>query len=375
MNNPLDDARHMAQALQLARRGLTTTHPNPRVGCLLVRDGDVVGRGWHEFAGGPHAEIRALRDAGGAARGATAYVTLEPCCHHGRTPPCSSALIEAGVRRVVVAMRDANPRVAGGGLAALRLAGIDVSGGVLEADAQALNVGFVSRMQRGRPWLRVKLAMSLDARTAMASGESQWITGPQARRDVQRQRARCDAVMTGIGTLLADDPSLNVRATELAGWWAAPTGAPRQPMRVIVDSRLRTPPDARTLSLPGDVLIASSETDPALQTPLTASGAVIAVLPARDGRVDLAALLALLGEREINEVLLEAGATLAGALLGEGLADELLLYVAPNLLGDAARGLVSLPGLDTLDRRLRLRTTELRQLGDDLRITLRPAEV
>ena len=374
MSTAGEDARHMAEALQLARRGLTTTHPNPRVGCVLVRDGVVVGRGWHEFAGGPHAEIRALGDAGAAARGATAYVTLEPCCHHGRTPPCSSALIEAGIRRVVVAMQDPNPRVTGGGLAALRTAGIEVAAGVLETDARALNPGFVSRMQRGRPWLRMKLAMSLDGRTAMASGESKWITGPAARRDVQRQRACCDALLTGIGTLLADDPSLNVRAAELAGWSGAPAGgAPRQPLRVVVDSQLRTPVSARTLGLPGKVLIVTCVSDTARHAALVRHGAEVAVLPARDGRVDLAALLALLGEREINELLVEAGATLAGALLAESLADELLLYVATDLLGDDARGLLAIPGLATLAERVQLRLTDLRQVGEDLRLTLRPA--
>ena len=367
-----DDARYMAEALALARRGLLTTHPNPRVGCVLLRDGAIVGRGWHECTGAPHAEVNALREAGPAARGATALVTLEPCCHHGRTPPCSTALIEAGVTRVVVAMRDPNPRVAGGGLAALQMAGVQTTCGVLQSEAERLNRGFVSRMQRGRPLVRVKLAMSLDGRTAMADGESRWITGPEARRDVQRQRARSDAVLTGIGTLLADDPSLDVRAEALAGWWAAPAGTPRQPLRVVLDSRLRTPHSARTLGLEGRVLIATCNPDAEAHAPLRAAGAEIAVVPARDGRVDCAAVLALLAAREINEVLVEAGATLAGALLAADLADELLLYIAPSLLGDTARGLLHLPGLERLDDRLQLRLDDLRQVGDDLRLTLSP---
>lgn len=354
------DTRHMARALQLAAHGLTTTSPNPRVGCVLVRDGRVVGEGWHERAGAGHAEVQALAAAGPAARGATAYVTLEPCSHHGRTPPCAEALIAAGVTRVVAAMQDPNPRVAGRGLALLRAAGIAVDCGVLEAEARALNPGFISRMECGRPWLRVKLAMSLDGRTALASGESQWITAAPARADVQRWRARACAVLTGVGTVLADDPALDVR---LPGTW-------RQPLRVVVDTHLRTPPEARLFTRPGRVLIVTaSERDPAA---LRAVGAEVVRLPAAAAGIDLVALCAELARRECNEVHVECGARLAGGLLGAGLLDEVLLYVAPLLLGDGAHGLFHLPGLLRMDQRIALEAVDQRMVGRDWRLLLRP---
>ena len=370
---PEDDLRHMARAIQLAARGLYTTDPNPRVGCVLVRDGVVVGEGFHRRAGEPHAERNAIDVAGDAARGATAYVTLEPCCHHGRTPPCTDALLEAGVARVVVGMEDPNPIVSGRGLGRLRAAGVAVQTGLLEQAARALNPGFEKRMRGGLPYVRCKLAASLDGRTAMASGESRWITSADARRDVHRIRARSSAVVTGIGTLLADDPSMNVRlgADEFPALW--PDEPARQPLRVVVDSHLRMPCDARMLQLPGATLIATCEDSPRAIARANAAGAEVQVFPADpDGRVDLHILLCYLAEREINEVLIEAGPTLAGAALQAGLVDELLIYQAPHLMGDGARGLFHLPGLDRMDQRIALRIDDVRQIGVDLRLTLRP---
>ncbi len=362
-----DDARWMARALRLARRGLYTTDPNPRVGCVLVRQGRVVGEGWHQRAGEPHAEVLALRDAGEAARGATAYVTLEPCSHYGRTPPCAEALVAAGVARVVAAMEDPNPRVAGAGLARLRAAGVAVEVGLMAAEAEALNIGFVSRMRRGRPWLRLKSAASLDGRTALASGESRWITGEPARRDVQRWRARASALITGVDTVLADDPRLDVRPEELG------CDPGRAPLRVIVDSRLRTPADARLFRRPGAVLIATVSEDPLPRRALEAAGAEVLPLPAEaSGRVSLAALLEALARREANELHLEAGPTLSGAFLAQGLVDELVLYQAPLFLGHEGRPLFHLPGIHTMGQRLEWRIEEARHLGRDLRLILRP---
>ncbi len=357
-----DDYRHMARALHLAERGLCSTHPNPRVGCVIVKDGQVVGEGWHERAGGPHAEILALQQAGTRADGATLYVTLEPCCHHGRTAPCTDAVMAAGVKQIVVAMEDPNPQVAGNGLRVLQGAGIKVSAGLLAAEAEALNCGFVMRMRAGRPWVRAKLAMSLDGRTAMASGESQWITGTEARRDVHRLRARSSAIMTGIGTVLCDDPSLTVRLDD--------DEQQHQPLRVILDSRLRTPPQARLLDLPGDTLILTGEQQAAGDAPF-AAGVEVTGLPLVDGRMDLAAVLQHLGNREINEVHLEAGATLCGALLAAGLVDELVIYLGPHLMGDAARGLFRLPGLERMEDRIGLDIRDIRAVGKDWRITAR----
>ena len=367
------DHEFMARALRLAERGLYTTDPNPRVGCVLVRDGQVVGEGWHRRAGEPHAERIALAAAGEAARGATAYVSLEPCSHHGRTPPCSEGLIAAGVARVVAAMRDPNPQVAGEGLASLREAGVATETGLLEAAAEGLNPGFLKRMRQGLPYVRCKLGMSLDGRTAMASGESQWITAEAARRDVQRLRARSSAILTGIGTVLADDPSMNVRlsAAELSG--VESDDYLRQPMRVILDARLRTPPRARLLSLPGQVLVvcgegASAETEAELRS----VGADVLRLPQLGGRIELHALLRALAQRGVNELLIESGATLAGNALQAGLVDELVVYVAPNLMGDAARGLVRMPGLEHLSERVELEYRDVRRIGSDLRLTLVP---
>ncbi|PKO32297.1 MAG: riboflavin biosynthesis protein RibD [Betaproteobacteria bacterium HGW-Betaproteobacteria-7] len=354
------DHRWMAQALQLAERGLWTTSPNPRVGCLLVKEGAIVGEGWHEKAGEPHAEVHALRAAGDQAGGATAYVTLEPCSHHGRTPPCAEALIAAGVSRVVAAMRDPNPLVAGQGLALLQASGIETACGLLENEARELNIGFVARMTRGRPWLRLKTAASLDGKTALNNGSSQWITGPAARRDGQRWRARACAVLTGIGTVRDDDPQLNVR--EFA--------TPRQPLRVVVDSKLETPLNARILK-GGPVLIAGSVADAAKMAALQAAGAEVLILPNAFGKVELADLLAELGRRGINEIHAEAGFKLNGSLLREGLVDELLLYLAPCLIGHQASGLFNLPELTSLSDKHLLQIRDLRQIGEDIRLIAR----
>ena len=354
------DHAFMAAALRLAERGLTTTSPNPRVGCVLVKDGAVVGQGWHERAGLPHAEPLALQAAGAAARGATAYVTLEPCSHHGRTPPCADALIAAGVVRVVAAMADPNPLVAGQGFDKLRRAGVETACGLLENEARELNIGFVSRMTRGRPWVRLKAAASLDGKTALNNGVSQWITGPEARRDGHRWRARACAILTGIGTVRDDDPQLTVREVETT----------RQPLRVVVDSKLETPLTARLLQ-GGNVLVAGAVDDRVRIAALGAARAEVFVQPNAGGKVDLAALMAELARRGINEVHAEAGCKLNGSLLREGLVDELLLYLAPCLIGDDAQGLFNLAALTSLADRRHLAIRDLRQIGGDIRVLAR----
>lgn len=364
------DHAFMARALRLAARGMTTAHPNPRVGCVLVRDGVIVGEGWHTRTGGPHAEIVALAEAGTSAHGATAYVTLEPCCHIGRTPPCTDALIEAGVTRVVAAMTDPNTKVAGQGLAQLRSAGLTVNEGILQAQAETLNRGFIMRMRQQRSWVTCKLAMSLDGRTALANGRSRWITGPAARRDVQRLRARSGAIITGIGTVLADDPALTVREAESD---RANSPYARQPLRVVLDTQLRMSPQARMLALEGGTLLITSVHNEASGEPLIHAGAAIAVLPRQGNRIDLPAMLGYLAAaHEINDALLEAGPTLAGAMLQAGLIDELVIYLAPCLLGSDARGLFHLvPGLQDVQDRIELDITDLRAVGRDWRITAR----
>lgn len=347
----------MARALHLAERGLYTTTPNPRVGCVLVKDGKLLSEGWHERAGEPHAEVHALRAAGDSAKGATAYVTLEPCSHHGRTPPCADALIAAGIARVVVAMQDSNPQVAGQGIARLRNAGIEVECGLMEASARALNAGFISRMTRGMPLVRSKIAMSLDGRTALNNGVSQWITAAPARRDGHHWRARSCAVLTGIGTVLADDAQLSVREVATT----------RQPLRVVLDSALKMPFAARILQ-GGNVLIYTASRDMQKIAALEKLGATVEVLPAGNGRVDLHACLKDLATRGCNEVLVEAGRTLNGALLQAGLVDELVLYLAPQLLGDMARGMARLGELTQLEQRVELEWQDVRQIGKDLRI-------
>lgn len=358
------DADYMAIAVALARRGWYGTPPNPRVGCVLVREDRVIGEGWHQQAGGPHAEIHALRDADqrvGGASGATAYVTLAPCCHSGRTPPCTDALIEAGITRAVIGMNDPNPQAGAHSVAALEAAGMDVTTGVLEADCRALNPGFITRMTEGRPRVRVKLAMSLDGRTAGADGESQWITGAAARDDVHRLRAESGAVVTGIGTALADDPSLTVR---LAGDW-------RQPLRVVLDSDLQLAPTAAMLAQPGRSMVLTAA-KPADHGALTAAGAELREVAAGEGGLDLAAVLRILADEQINDVLVEAGPILAGAFLGAGVTDELIMYMAPTLIGDAGRGLMTLPGITRFAERQSLNIADIRAIGDDWRIIARP---
>jgi len=364
------DERYMARALELARRGRFTTMPNPNVGCVIVRDGEVVGEGWHQRAGEPHAEVHALRMAGEKARGATAYVTLEPCSHHGRTPPCCDALIAAGVKRVVAAMQDPNPQVAGRGLHRLYQAGIDVSHGLMMADAEALNRGFLKRMRTGFPWVQLKLGASLDGRTAMASGESQWITSAAARRDVQRLRAQSAAILSSSGTVLADDPALTVRWSELNDDTLALLDEQplRQPVRVIIDSQNRVTPQHRIISQPGETWLMRHQPDQQCWPEAVTQIAV----PLREQQLDLVAMMMLLGQRQINSVWVEAGATLAGALLQAGVVDELIVYLAPKLLGHEGRGLCQLPGLSQLADAPAFRFSDVRQIGDDLRLTLTP---
>ncbi len=354
----------MSEALQLAELGLYTTDPNPRVGCVIVRDDRIVGRGFHRKAGEAHAEVNALEAAGAQACGATAYVTLEPCVHFGRTPPCADALIKAGVARVIAAMQDPNPKVAGKGFEKLLAAGIETAHGLMEIEASKINPGFISRMRRGRPWLRSKLAVSLDGRTALADGTSKWITGEAARQDVQRWRARSSAILTGIGTVLNDDPSLTVR---LGGERNL-----RQPLRVVMDSHLRTPVTAKLLQGDGMVYIATIDTEPARHKLIEDAGAALIELPSVGGQVDLVALMQHLTILECNEVLVEAGATLNGALLRAGLLDEFVIYMAPCVLGDTARGMFHLPPFENLGQRLDLQLTDLRMLGRDLRILAAP---
>ena len=354
------DHKYMAQALRLAERGLYTTTPNPRVGCVIVRDGVVVGEGWHERAGKPHAEVHALRRAGTSALYATAYVTLEPCSHHGRTPPCAEALIAAGVTRVVAAMRDPNPLVGGNGLTMLQAHGIQAECGLLETQARELNPGFISRMERGQPWVKLKIAASLDGATALENGISQWITGNAARLDVQHWRARSCAILTGIGTVLADDPQLNVRDHAIN----------RQPLKVVVDSHLRLPSAAKVLH-DGNLLIACLDDNTPHGARLCDAGAELLTLPGTGGKVNLAALLAELAHRQINEVLVEAGAVLNGALLHAGLANELLIYYAPLLMGSNARGMFNFPALTAMNQRIDLEVLSLDHVGQDLRLRAR----
>lgn len=353
----------MARALRLAGRGRCTSDPNPRVGCVLVRDGERIGEGWHARAGGPHAEVVALEAAGAGTRGATAYVSLEPCSHYGRTPPCADALIEAGVARVVVGAEDPNPRVGGQGVARLRAAGVAVATGLMAAESERLNAGFMRRMRGGLPWVRCKLAASLDGRTAMASGESRWITSAAARRDVHRWRAASSAILTGVDTVLADDPRLTARGVD------GPFLAPR---RVVLDSHLRTPAQAQLLLDGAGVTLVHVGEMPRREQALVRAGAHLCQVAAgRDGRVDPVAALQALAADEINEVLVEAGPTLSGALLQAGLVDELIVYLAPHLMGHEGWPLLALAGLERMDQRLALEVTDQRRVGEDIRLTAR----
>ncbi len=355
----------MREALGLAERAIGLSDPNPRVGCVIVgTDGSVIGRGHTQEAGGPHAEVMALQDAaarGCDVHGATVHVTLEPCSHHGRTPPCADALVAAGVGRVVIALRDPNPLVSGRGGARLAAAGIAVEWGPCEHEARELNIGFVSRMERGRPWLRMKIAVSLDGRSALADGTSQWITGEAARTDGHAWRKRAGAVLTGVGTVRDDDPRLDVRLVRTA----------RQPLRVVVDSRLETSPSARIVAPPGQVLVVGAVDNAARRAALEARGVETALRPSAHGKVDLAGLLADLGTRGVNELHVEAGEKLNASLLAAGLVDELLVYVAPRLVGPG-RGLAALAPLARLDDALAFAYTRIDPVGDDLRLLLRP---
>jgi len=366
------DQYYMAHALRLAERGLWTTHPNPRVGCVIVRAGHIVGEGWHQKAGEPHAEIHALKMAKEEAKGATCYITLEPCCHYGRTPPCTDELVKAGIVRVVVAMTDPNPLISGKGIEQLLQAGIMVDTGVLSAQAEQLNPGFYMRMRHKRPFIRSKLAMSLDARTAMANGESQWITSQQARMDVQSLRARSSAIMTGAGTVLADDPMLTVREHELPDYYPKPKEI-RQPLRVVVDAYLSTPPDARILKLPGETVIFTASHNQYIRPKLEQAGARIVYLPMNEQGIDLQAMCQQLAEEyEVNELLLETGASLSGSMLHAGLIDEVVIYMAPLLMGNKARGLFELPDIEALNQAIPLDIMEIRAIGCDWRITAHP---
>jgi len=350
--SPLDHAM-MGRALALAERGLFTTTPNPRVGCVLVHGERIVGEGWHEKAGLPHAEANALVQASAGARGSTAYVSLEPCNHHGKTPPCAEALVKAGVVRVVAAMRDPNPKSNSGG-DALLAAGVPFESGLLEEEARELNIGFVSRMTRGRPWVRMKIAATLDGRTALANGKSQWITGPEARKDGHRWRARACAIATGGGTVKADDPRLTVREVE----------TPRQPLRVVIDSHVETPAGARVLQGEKALLFAAVKGK-------SLPNAEIVVLPNKAGKVDLAKMLQELGRRGINELHVEGGFKLNGSLVREGLVDEFLVYLNPSLLGDSAQGMVNLDEMTSLEQRVPLKIRSVDRIGEDLRIIAR----
>lgn len=356
------DTEGIRRALELAENGLFTTAPNPRIGCVITKDNRVIGEGFTQPPGQAHAEIHAMNDAvrrGNDLRGATVYVTLEPCSHHGRTPPCADALVRAGVGKVVAAMGDPNPLVAGQGFAKLAAAGIEVVNGILEQEAREMNIGFFSRMERGKPWVRMKAAASLDGKTALHNGQSQWITSAAARDDGHWWRARADAILTGIGTVLEDDPQLSVRAFE----------TPRQPRRIVVDSALQIPLHARVLA-GGGTWIVAAKANPEKEEQLRERGAEIIMLPNANGKVDLPALMLELGKRQINELHVEAGHKLNGSLIREGCVDELLLYLAPSLLGDA-QGLFNLPALERLDDRRKLAFHEVRQIGEDLRILAR----
>ncbi len=354
------DLEFMARALQLAERGRFTTDPNPRVGCVLVKNGRIIGEGFHERAGQAHAEINALKNLTEDASGATAYVTLEPCSHHGKTPPCCDALISAGIKRLVVAMKDPNPLVAGRGLERCEAARIEIICDVLRADAEKLNRGFISRMMRNRPFIRSKIAMSLDGKTALANGESQWITSPEARADVHCFRAESSAILTGIGTILADNPSLNARVNLSIV----------QPIRVILDSNLQMPLDSQMAKFDGRILVLTCSTNEQKSTVLKQAGFEVHVLPESNGRLDLLAVMNFLAAQEINNVFVEAGATLNGALLEAGLVDEWLIYMAPCVLGNKGRGAFALPELQSMTDKKMLQWRDVRHVGADLRLTL-----
>ncbi len=365
-----EDHLYMSRALQLAAQGCFTTSPNPNVGCVIVKNGIIVGEGFHRKAGEPHAEVHALRAAGDNARGATAYVTLEPCSHFGRTPPCADALVAAGVARVVAAMEDPNPQVSGRGMRRLADAGVEVQTGLLQSQAEALNPGFIKRMKTGLPYVRLKLAASLDGRTALANGESQWITSPAARADVQRLRAQNSAILTGADTVLMDDPSLNVRWEQLPASTQAvyPAENVRQPVRIVVDSQCRIKPSARLFSIPGEIWLARANE----QGQWPKSVTQVVVPQAESGKLDLMQLMQTLALRNVNDLWIEAGASLAGALVSAGLVDELIVYLAPKLMGNTARGLVNLPAFSHMSEVADWQWQDVRKIGDDVRLILTP---
>lgn len=366
-----EDYQFMSRAIQLARKGRFTTSPNPNVGCVIVNEQQIVGEGFHFRAGEPHAEVHALRMAGEKAKGATAYVTLEPCSHFGRTPPCADALIKAGVSRVVAAMEDPNPQVSGRGLKRIADAGISVQSGLMQEDAEALNPGFIKRMKTGLPFVRLKLAASLDGKTALANGQSQWITGPEARSDVQQYRAMSSAILTGADTVLADNPSLNVR------WSQLPESIRciyceeelRQPVRIVIDSRHRIPSDAHLFSLTGDIWLVRGES-----TDFSGYQENVKeiISPLKENKIDLNEFMKMLGQHNVNDIWVEAGSTLAGALIQASLIDELIIYVAPKLMGNPARGLLNLPELTSMEQVESWHWHDIRKVGNDLRLTLRP---
>ncbi|MFV2003904.1 MAG: bifunctional diaminohydroxyphosphoribosylaminopyrimidine deaminase/5-amino-6-(5-phosphoribosylamino)uracil reductase RibD [Gammaproteobacteria bacterium] len=359
------NVEYMQQAIRLAKKGRYTTDPNPSVGCVIVKDDEIVGEGWHRYAGELHAEINALKQAGDKAKGATVFVTLEPCSHTGKTPPCADALIAAGVKKVVAAMADPNPLVAGSGLKRLQDAGIETESGLLESQARELNPGFIKRMESGRPFVRVKLAMSLDGRTAMASGESQWISSEASRNDVQRLRAESSAVLTGIETVLADDPSMNVRlsAEQLN------VAVVRQPQRMVLDSQFRMPSDVKIAALDGACTVYTTvNVDNAEQYPFT----IETIDNTQDDQVDLHGLMKDLATKEINLLHVEAGSILCGALLKNDLVDEIIIYMAPHIMGDSAKGLFHLPELEQMKDRISLKIKDVRAIGNDIRITAYP---
>ncbi len=356
-----DDHKFMARALKLAEKGINSTHPNPRVGCVITRNGVIVGEGFHQVAGQPHAEINALKQAGKYAKEATLYVNLEPCCHHGRTPPCTDAIIKAGISRVVIAMEDPNPQVNRAGISALRNAGIDVESGINSERAASLNRGFVRRITQSVPWVTLKIAASLDGKTAMANGESQWITSEPARLDAHRIRAASSAILTGIGTVLRDDPKMTARLPEVQ----------RQPLRIILDSRLSTPADAKILGEPGEVLIITSPTEVGDADLYGQKNVEVIGCPLRDSAIDLEQVMLELGRREINDLMLEAGSRLSGNMMEQGLVDELIVYMAPDLLGSSARGMFRIPGLEFIADKHTLEFSDVTRVGRDIRMTLK----
>jgi diaminohydroxyphosphoribosylaminopyrimidine deaminase/5-amino-6-(5-phosphoribosylamino)uracil reductase len=357
---PGDDEKFMARALRLAIKGVCTTHPNPVVGSVIVADGVVVGEGWHEIAGEDHAETAALKQAGKRASGATMYVTLEPCSHQGKTPPCVNAIIKAGISRVVIATEDPNPLVNRTGISELQRAGLDVAVGIGQLEAKKINRGFLKRITRGIPWVTMKIATSLDGKTAMANGDSQWITGGAARQDAQKLRAQVSGIVTGIGTVLRDDPNMNVRLE----------GTQRQPLRIVVDTNLSTPPDAKILSRDGKVLIITASADDSDRERFDENAVEIIDSPIREGRIDLQEMMKELGHRGMNTVLLEAGARLSGSMLEQDLVDELVVYMSPDLLGGDARDMFRIPGLEQISDRVVLEYSDVIMVGRDLRLTL-----